>query len=90
MTCLWPDFIPLFHVGYLVMVWHGYILDSMSVVDLSLLCSFQRMRSHLGVKEADPAKFPADKLAAVAEVLRKSTSLRVSEDGGFSILSCSE
>ena len=41
------------------------------------------MRSHLGVKEADPAKFPADKLAAVAELLRKSTSLRVSEDGEF-------
>lgn len=51
------------------------------LIDLSLLCSFQRMRSHLGVKESDPTKFPADKLAAVAEVLRKSTSLRVSEDG---------
>ncbi|KAG0556175.1 hypothetical protein M758_11G030600 [Ceratodon purpureus] len=39
------------------------------------------MRAHLGVKESDPAKFPADKLAAVAEVLRTSTSVRVSEDG---------
>jgi len=56
------------------------------VIDLSLLCSFQRMRSHLGVKESDPAKFPADKLVAVAEELRKSTFLRVSEDGAFSSL----
>jgi hypothetical protein len=47
------------------------------------LFRFQRMRSHLGVKEADPAKFPADKLAAVAELLRKSTSLQVSDDGEF-------
>ena len=59
-------------------------------MDLSLLCSFQRMRAHLGVKESDPAKFPADKLAAVAEVLRTSTSVRVSEDGEFSTLSSNE
>lgn len=54
------------------------------VIDLAILCSFQRMRSHLGVKEADPSKFPADKLAAVADVLRKSTFLKVSEDGALS------
>ena len=40
----------------------------------------------MGVKELDPVKFPADKLAAVAEVLRTSSSLKVSEDGAFSIL----
>lgn len=52
------------------------------VVELSLLCTFQKMRKHLGVNESDPTKFPADKLAGVAEVLRnKSTFLRVSEDG---------
>jgi len=44
------------------------------------------MRSHLGVKESNPALFPADKLAAVADVLRKSIFLRVSEDGAFSTL----
>lgn len=64
-----------------------YILDLELVVDLSLLCTFQKMRSHLDVKESDPTKFPADKLAAVAEVLRsKSTFLRLSEDGVFSRL----
>lgn len=61
----------------------GYILDLELVVDLALLCSFQKMRTHLGVKETDPAKFPADKVAAVAEVLRKSTFLKLSEDGVF-------
>ncbi|KAG0609440.1 hypothetical protein M758_8G184800 [Ceratodon purpureus] len=51
------------------------------LVDLALLCSFTKMRTHLGVKETDPARFPADKVAAVAEVLRKSTFLKLSEDG---------
>jgi lupus La protein len=51
------------------------------LVNLSLLCSFTRMRGHLGVKEIDPEKFPATTIAAVAEVLRKSTFLRLSEDG---------
>ncbi len=61
----------------------------MIVVNLSLLCSFTRMRGHLGVKEVDPEKFPATTIAAVAEVLRKSTFLRLSEDGvhGFTFLS---
>jgi hypothetical protein len=47
------------------------------------------MRGHLGVKEIDPEKFPATTIAAVAEVLRKSTFLRLSEDGvhGFTFLS---
>jgi len=63
---------------------NGYILDLELVVDLSLLCIFQKMRSHLNVKESDPTKYPAEKLAAVAEVLRsKSTFLRLSEDGAF-------
>ena len=60
------------------------ILYSELVVDLALLCSFQKMRNHLGVKETNAAQFPADKVAAVAEVLRKSTFLKLSEDGVFS------
>lgn len=64
----------------------GYVLDLKLVVDLALLCTFQKMRSHLGEQETDPAKFPADKVAAVAEVLRKSTFLKLSEDGVFSRL----
>jgi hypothetical protein len=50
------------------------------------------MRGHLGVKEIDPEKFPATTIAAVAEVLRKSTFLRLSEDGvhGFTFLSATK
>lgn len=50
-------------------------------ISLPLVCSFSRMRSYLGLKEAGPDKVPADVTASVAEVLRKSTSLRVSDDG---------
>eukprot|EP01018_Ginkgo_biloba_P002009 Gb_00794 [translate_table: standard] len=52
------------------------------LVSLALICSFQRMRSHLGLKEAGPDNVPEDTTAAVAEILRKSSSaLRVSDDG---------
>eukprot|EP00250_Pteridium_aquilinum_P008617 c18082_g1_i1 orf=1-810(-) len=51
------------------------------LVDLPLVCSFGRMRSHLSLKESGPDKVPAETTAAVAEVLRKSTVLRLSEDG---------
>ena len=40
------------------------------------------MRGHLGLKETGgPDAVPADFTAAVAEVLRKSSVLRISEDG---------
>ncbi|KAL2649957.1 hypothetical protein R1flu_018085 [Riccia fluitans] len=51
------------------------------LVSLPLICSFARMRSHLGFKEHGAEKVPADTTKAVADVLRKSTVLRVSEDG---------
>lgn len=60
---------------------NDYILDLEIVIDLSLVCNFKKMKSHLDVKESE---VPAEKLAAVAEVLRnKSTFLRLSEDGAF-------
>jgi hypothetical protein len=52
------------------------------VVSLALICSFSRMRSHLGLEgEVKPDTVPEETVLAVAEVLRRSSSLRVSEDG---------
>lgn len=52
------------------------------LVSLALICSFQRMRSHLGLKEVGPENVPEETAAAVAEVIRNSSStLRLSEDG---------
>jgi lupus La protein len=52
------------------------------VVSLALICSFAKMRSHLGldatVKEDS---VPETTVLAVAKVLRCSAALRVSEDG---------
>lgn len=52
------------------------------MVSLALICSFARMRSHLGLGEVKPDEVPEETVMAVAEVLRKSNSLKVSEDGG--------
>ena len=59
--------------------WWGWDL---AVVSLALICSFAKMRSHLGldatVKEDN---VPEKTVLAVAKVLRCSEALRVSEDG---------
>lgn len=59
-------------------------LNASTVVSLPLVCSFGRMRSHLSLKESGPDKVPAETIAAVAEVLRKSTVLKLSDDGNNS------
>ncbi|XP_010926805.1 la protein 1 [Elaeis guineensis] len=52
------------------------------LVSLALICSFSRMKSHLGLNAAvKPEDVPEETVLAVAEVLRRSSSLRVSEDG---------
>ncbi|XP_008790734.2 la protein 1-like [Phoenix dactylifera] len=52
------------------------------LVSLALICSFSRMKSHLGLNAAvKPDEVPEETVLAVAEVLRRSSSLRVSEDG---------
>ncbi|KAJ4958879.1 hypothetical protein NE237_025990 [Protea cynaroides] len=51
------------------------------MVSLALICSFSRMRSHLGLVDAKPEDVSENVVKAVAEVLRKSASLKVSEDG---------
>lgn len=53
-----------------------------TVVDLSLICSFSRMKSHLKLgQDVNPEDIPEDTLKAVAETLRSSTTIKVSEDG---------
>ncbi|KAG9456096.1 hypothetical protein H6P81_000604 [Aristolochia fimbriata] len=51
------------------------------LVSLALICSFTRMRNHLGLGSIKPDDVPEETVAAVAETLRKSSSLKVSEDG---------
>jgi lupus La protein len=59
-----------------------FYLGDWAVVSLALICSFSRMRSHLGLEgEVKPDTVPEETVLAVAEVLRRSSSLRVSEDG---------
>eukprot|EP00897_Mesotaenium_endlicherianum_P002164 jgi/Mesen1/1976/ME000147S01064 len=61
-----------------------FMLEKMEgdgMVSLALLCSFARMRDHLGVKRPGDA-MPPGTLGAVAAVLRKSQTLRLSDDAG--------
>ncbi|KAL3500527.1 hypothetical protein ACH5RR_039620 [Cinchona calisaya] len=51
------------------------------MVSLALICSFSRMRTHLGIGEATPEDVSDDTVQAVAETLRNSSFLKVSEDG---------
>lgn len=52
-------------------------------MDLALICSFTRMRGHLNLENVKPDDVPEDTVKAVAETLKKSSSLKVSEDGEF-------
>uniref|UniRef100_A0A5B7BC87 Putative la protein 1 n=1 Tax=Davidia involucrata TaxID=16924 RepID=A0A5B7BC87_DAVIN len=51
------------------------------LVSLALICSFSRMRSHLNLGNAKPEEVSEDTVKAVAETLRNSSFLKVSEDG---------
>ncbi|KAF8034617.1 hypothetical protein BT93_C0811 [Corymbia citriodora subsp. variegata] len=51
------------------------------LVSLALICSFTRMRSHLGLENLKPEDIPEETVKAVADVLRKSNLLKISEDG---------
>ncbi|KAK6140939.1 hypothetical protein DH2020_025332 [Rehmannia glutinosa] len=50
------------------------------MVSLALISSFSRMRGHLGLGDVKPEDVPEDTIEAVAETLRTSTFLRISED----------
>jgi len=56
------------------------------VVSLALICSFSRMKKHLELGEVKADEVPEETVLAVAETLRKSDFLKVSEDGGFQFL----
>ncbi|XP_059645411.1 la protein 1 [Cornus florida] len=51
------------------------------LISLALICSFTRMRSHLNLKDVKPEEVSEDMVKAVAETLRTSSFLKVSEDG---------
>ncbi|KAL9313423.1 hypothetical protein ACSQ67_018875 [Phaseolus vulgaris] len=51
------------------------------LISLALICSFNRMRKHLTLGEVKPDGVPEDTVKAVAQTLRNSASLKVSEDG---------
>ncbi|KAI3506232.1 hypothetical protein L1887_28588 [Cichorium endivia] len=51
------------------------------MVSLALICSFSRMRGHLGLGDAKPEDVPEDTVQAVAETLKNSTTVKISEDG---------
>ncbi|XP_044471849.1 la protein 1-like [Mangifera indica] len=52
-----------------------------AMVSLALICSFKKMKDHLKLGNVKAEEIPEDTLKAVAETLRKSTSLKLSEDG---------
>ncbi|KAK1312835.1 hypothetical protein QJS10_CPA07g00758 [Acorus calamus] len=51
------------------------------LVSLALICSFARMRGHLDLGDLKPEELPEETVLSVAETLRRSSFLRVSEDG---------
>ncbi|KAJ6862438.1 la protein 1-like [Populus alba x Populus x berolinensis] len=51
------------------------------MASLALICSFKKMKGHLKLMDVKPEEIPEVTVQAVAETLRKSTSLKVSEDG---------
>ena len=51
------------------------------MVSLALICSFSRMRSHLNLGDVKAEGVSDDTVKDVAETLRNSTFLKVSEDG---------
>ncbi|EPS59224.1 hypothetical protein M569_15585, partial [Genlisea aurea] len=51
------------------------------MVSLALISSFTRMKSHLGLGDVKPDDVPENIIVAVAETLRTSSFLKISEDG---------
>ncbi|KAK7377348.1 hypothetical protein VNO80_02771 [Phaseolus coccineus] len=51
------------------------------MVSLALICSFNRMRKHLKLEEVKPVEVTEDTVKAVAQALKDSALVRVSEDG---------
>ena len=59
------------------------------MVSLALICTFSRMRSFLGLSHNTKRDNVPDRIVkSVAEVLRKSNCLRVSDDGEKFFYTC--
>ena len=52
-----------------------------TVVSLALICSFNRMRTHLNLGDVKLDGVTKDTVKAVAQALKNSALVRVSEDG---------
>ena len=57
------------------------LLTVISAISLALVCSFSRMRILLGLGAVRQEEIREETLSAVAEALKKSTFVKVSEDG---------
>ncbi|KAL2655568.1 hypothetical protein AAZV13_04G074000 [Glycine max] len=57
------------------------ITESEDVISLALICSFNRMRKHLNLGDVKPDEVAQETVNTVAQTLRNSASLKVSEDG---------
>ncbi|KAL2940056.1 La protein 1 [Bienertia sinuspersici] len=51
------------------------------VVSLALICSFSRMRTHLGLGDVKADEIPEDTIKSVSDTLRTSDFLKISDDG---------
>ena len=51
------------------------------MVSLGLICSFSKMRAYLKLGDSKGDEVPEDTIKAVADTLRTSSALKVSEDG---------
>lgn len=53
------------------------------VVSLALICSFSKMRGYLKLGDSKGDDIPEDTIKAVADTLRTSSALKISDDGEF-------
>lgn len=52
-------------------------------MSLALICSFSKMRGYLKLGDTKGDDIPEDTIKAVADTLRTSSALKISEDGEF-------
>lgn len=65
-----------------------FILTRNIVVSLALICSFKKMREHLELGNVKAEEISEDTLDSVVQTLKKSTSLKLSDDGWSNFLVC--
>ncbi|RZC06409.1 La protein 1 isoform D [Glycine soja] len=75
-----------FYFGDSNLLTDGFMRNSITesedgMISLALICSFNRMRKHLNLGDVKPEEVAQDTVNAVAQTLRNSATLKVSEDG---------